>query len=62
MQFSIGRDLVLEPKQDGPPVNYFVYPYVEVDGKPFDKVEKKFSFTEHTMNQTAELADPLERP
>jgi transglutaminase-like putative cysteine protease len=48
VQFSIGRDLQLEPRQDGPPVNYFVYPYVEVDGKPYDKIEKKFSFTEHS--------------
>jgi transglutaminase-like putative cysteine protease len=44
VQFSIGRDLTLSPKQDGPPVNYFVYPYVEVDGKAYDKLEKKFAF------------------
>ena len=46
MQFSIGRDLTLSPKQDGPSVNYFVYPYVEVDGKPYDKLEKRFAFHE----------------
>jgi len=49
--FSTGRDLTLAPKQDGPPVNYFVYPYVEVDGKPFDSVEKKFSFRNLTAVQ-----------
>ena len=32
IQFSLGRDLRLEPPQDGPPLNYFVYPYVEIDG------------------------------
>lgn len=32
--FSTGRDLVLEPKQAGEPLNYFVFPYVEIDGKP----------------------------
>jgi transglutaminase-like putative cysteine protease len=44
--FSTGRDLVLAPKQDGPPLNFFVYPYVEVDGKPYpaDKVTRHFSF------------------
>jgi uncharacterized protein (TIGR03000 family) len=44
--FSTGRDLTLEPKQDGPPLNFFIYPYVEVDGKPYpaNKVERKFSF------------------
>jgi transglutaminase-like putative cysteine protease len=44
--FSTGRDLVLEPKQDGGPVNFLIYPYVEVDGKvyPQEKIERKFSF------------------
>ncbi len=32
--FTVGRDLILEPPQDGPPLNYFVYPYAELDGKP----------------------------
>ncbi len=35
VMFSTGRDLVLVPKQDGPPINFFVYPYAEVDGKPW---------------------------
>jgi transglutaminase-like putative cysteine protease len=30
---SVGRDLVLEPKQDGEPLNYFLNPYAEADGK-----------------------------
>jgi transglutaminase-like putative cysteine protease len=46
VQFSTGRDVTLSPKQDGPALNYFVYPYVEVDGKPYDKLDKKFSFEE----------------
>jgi transglutaminase-like putative cysteine protease len=46
VQLSTGRDIVLSPKQDGPAINYFVYPYVEVDGKPYDKLEKQFSFEE----------------
>ncbi|MEE3230800.1 MAG: transglutaminase domain-containing protein [Planctomycetota bacterium] len=42
---SSGRDLLLEPKQQGGPLNFFIYPYVEVDGKPAGaKVEKAFSF------------------
>ncbi len=32
--FSHGRDLVLEPAQKGAPLNYFIYPYAEADGKP----------------------------
>jgi transglutaminase-like putative cysteine protease len=46
--FSTGRDLVLEPKQDGPPLNFFVYPYVEVDGKPYpaSKVKTRFAYSD----------------
>lgn len=44
VQFSVGRDLILEPKQDGPPLNYFIYPYAEVDGHPFEAIEKDFAF------------------
>jgi len=47
VQFTIGRDLTLAPAQSGPPVNYFVYPYVEVDGKPYETLEKKFAFSEN---------------
>jgi transglutaminase-like putative cysteine protease len=32
VEFTVGRDLVLEPPQQGEPVNYFIYPYAEVDG------------------------------
>jgi hypothetical protein len=46
VQFSLGRDLTLKPKQDGSPLNFFIYPYAEVDGKPFDGISKKFSFQE----------------
>jgi transglutaminase-like putative cysteine protease len=44
--FSAGRDLTLVPKQDGPPVNFLVYPYVEVHGKPHpqDRVERHFRY------------------
>ncbi len=34
--FSRGRDIILAPRQDGEPLNYFgPDPYIEVDGKPF---------------------------
>jgi transglutaminase-like putative cysteine protease len=44
VQLSIGRDLVLSPKQTGEPLNYFVYPYVEIDGKSSSQVAKSFTF------------------
>ena len=46
MQFSMGRDLRLSPPQDGKPLNYFVYPYVEVDGKEYPNVSLAFSFAD----------------
>jgi transglutaminase-like putative cysteine protease len=46
VQFSTGRDLTLAPQQDGPPVNYFVYAYVESDGKEFPNVKNAFSFAD----------------
>jgi transglutaminase-like putative cysteine protease len=46
VRFSTGRDLTLQPAQAGPPVNYFVYPYVELDGRPYEGAEKAFSFHE----------------
>lgn len=45
--FSRGRDIVLEPPQNGTPVNFLVYPYVEVDGNAGTaKVENHFRFEE----------------
>ncbi len=44
LEFSQGRDIVLEPPQAGAPLNYFVYPYVEVDGREFKGVGILFRF------------------
>jgi transglutaminase-like putative cysteine protease len=46
VQFSMGRDLQLSPPQDGKPLNYFVYPYVEVGGQEYSNVSLAFSFTD----------------
>ena len=44
--FSQGRDLTLVPKQAGDPLNFFIYPYVEVDGKPWpaEKVKLEMAY------------------
>ena len=53
IRFSTGRDLTLEPKQQGPPLNYFVYPYVEVDGKPFEgAMERKIRYFQQSPVST----------
>ena len=46
MQFSMGRDLKLSPTQNGKPLNYFVYPYVEVDGQEHGNISLAFSFAD----------------
>lgn len=40
---STGRDLTLVPAQAGPPLNYFLNPYAEADGKPVP-TEKRWSY------------------
>ena len=35
--FGTGRDLILNPPQRGEPLNYFMYPYAEADGKPLNE-------------------------
>ena len=44
IEFSMGRDLKLNPAQQGDLLNYFVYPYVEVAGKKFENLSLAFSF------------------
>jgi len=46
--FTTGRDLELVPKQDGEALNFFIYPYVEVGGKPYpqEKIVKKFAYVD----------------
>jgi len=44
IQFTTGRDLRLDTAQKGDPLNYFIYPYAELGGKPFDKLQSHFAF------------------
>ena len=44
IQFTTGRDLRLDPPQDGAPLNYFIYPYVEADGTVVKDVPASFRF------------------
>ncbi|MBI5214839.1 MAG: transglutaminase domain-containing protein [Ignavibacteriae bacterium] len=46
IQFSIGRDIRLDKSPDVEPVNYFIYPFVLVDGKPFENIERHITFSE----------------
>ena len=47
IHFTTGRDLVLSEGSAAQPLNYFVYPYVEVGGKPWRvKLDTRFSYRE----------------
>jgi len=43
LEFSRGRHLTLTPAQQGPPLNFFVYPYAEADGRPHEAIDHKFT-------------------
>ncbi len=42
--FTVGRDLVLEPRQAAEPLNFLVYPYAEVDGRPVERLPWKLHY------------------
>ena len=44
IELTQGQDLILTPKQQGEPLINFVYPYVEVDGKPFASVKTTYRY------------------
>lgn len=44
LKFTHSRDITLVPKQAGPPLNKFIYPYAEIDGAPMEKVPYTVSF------------------
>jgi len=41
VDLSSGRDVTLNPVQDGDPLNYFMYPYAEVDSNPLDFISQE---------------------
>lgn len=50
VQFSVGRDITLDPGQSGEPLNYFVYPYAEVDGAAYPNISHDFAFHDVSGN------------
>jgi len=42
--FTIGRDIEIDPKGSSVVLNYFIYPYVIIDGKEHPTVETKVKF------------------
>jgi len=56
LEISVGRDIVLEPNVGAEPLNYFLYPYVEVDGNKFLQVKTSFRFKDvNTRKEVSKL-------
>ncbi len=60
IHLTTGRDLQLGPDHKGKPLNYFVYPHVEVGGVPWEgEIEKAFRFgpaeEEEVAKRTSEV-------
>lgn len=65
VEFSIGRDLTLNPTQALEPLNYFIYPYAEIEGKTFSSVERSFTYQDmHNKQQSLKASNfkPQKRP
>jgi len=46
---SVGRDVMLAPPQAAEPINILFYPYVEIDGEPWQtNIETKFTYQNKT--------------
>ncbi len=37
---------MLNPKQAGGALNFFIYPYAEIDGKPVSDIKRQFFYTD----------------
>ena len=44
VELSKGRDVILTPHQQSSALNYFVYPYVELDGAKFTAIDASYSY------------------
>jgi len=44
VEFTVGRDIKLNPQQAGPALNFFIYPYAEIDGEPVRDIRRQFLY------------------
>jgi transglutaminase-like putative cysteine protease len=63
IEFTVGRDLTLTPPQSGDPVNFFIYPYAEVDGKPVENIPATFHYVRFpTESKSRNAGSPKPQP
>lgn len=58
--FTVGRDIKL-PESAAGPLNYVIYPHVEIDGWPYDNVRTSFSFKDCLDNIGKQLKTSARR-
>jgi transglutaminase-like putative cysteine protease len=51
--FTYGRDIRLSPDQKGDALNYFIYPYAEVNRQPVKNLKKTFAFHDIASSERA---------
>jgi transglutaminase-like putative cysteine protease len=56
IKMSLGRDIQLYPPQKAAPLNYFVYPYAELDGQPFSDLKNEDSFIDDPVPSSPAVA------
>jgi transglutaminase-like putative cysteine protease len=61
LEFSRGRHLTLGPAQQGPPLNFFVYPYAEADGVPHAAIDHRVTFRDVGPPPAEDDPDPDHR-
>ena len=47
--FTTGRDIKVNSGESSHTLNYFIYPYVVVDGQPFDGASYNFSYAQKNL-------------
>jgi transglutaminase-like putative cysteine protease len=60
--YSVGRDIVLQPPQNGDPISFFLYPYAEGDGAPMTGASYIFSWKEGAGATFAAPAGSVPKP
>jgi transglutaminase-like putative cysteine protease len=53
VKLTMGRDVRLSPPQKGAALNYFAYPYAELDGKPYTAITNEYSFKDDSNSGPA---------
>ena len=57
VEFTRGRDLILTPPQAAEPLNYFIFPYAEADGKPLTSADATVAYRDMPGSASASYSE-----